>query len=113
MGTHTIRKLLTSAVMVFLLLLLQRTQSVTIQYQGFEVQLDSMKKLHDLEEKGLLRDLLQSQSLQSPVCSHPDLPRDLQPVCASQDATSILQALRKISNDNCELCENVACTGCM
>ncbi|EAX07169.1 guanylate cyclase activator 2B [Homo sapiens] len=100
-------------VAVVLLLLLQSTQSVYIQYQGFRVQLESMKKLSDLEAQWAPSPRLQAQSLLPAVCHHPALPQDLQPVCASQEASSIFKTLRTIANDDCELCVNVACTGCL
>ncbi|XP_039094555.1 guanylate cyclase activator 2B [Hyaena hyaena] len=104
---------LPSRVTVFLLVLLQGTQSVYIQYQGFQVQLESVKRLSDLEEQRLPNPHLQTQRLVPPACHHPALPQDLQPICASKEADSVFQALRTIANDDCELCVNVACTGCL
>ncbi|VFV41047.1 guanylate cyclase activator 2b-like [Lynx pardinus] len=98
---------------VFLLVLLQGTQSVYIQYQGFQVQLESVKKLSNLEQQWLPNPRLQAQSLVPSVCHHPALPQDLQPICASREAASVFQALRTMANDDCELCVNVACTGCL
>ncbi|KAG3282896.1 guanylate cyclase activator 2B [Ictidomys tridecemlineatus] len=97
---------------VGLLLLLQSTQSVLIKYQGFEVQLESVKKLSALEGQQEPSPDLQTKSLLPSVCHHPALPQDLRPVCTSQEAASIFQTLRTIANDDCELCVNVACTGC-
>ncbi|XP_053432793.1 guanylate cyclase activator 2B isoform X2 [Nycticebus coucang] len=98
---------------VVLLGLLQSTQSVYIQYQGFQVQLKSVKKLSDLERQWAPSPRLQAQSLLPAVCQHPALPLDLQTVCTSQEATSIFKTLKTIAKDNCELCENIACTGCL
>ncbi|XP_004741601.2 guanylate cyclase activator 2B [Mustela nigripes] len=104
-------------VAVVFLLLLQDTHSVSIQHQGFRVQLESVKKLRDLEEQRgpnpTRVSRLQAQSLVPSVCHHPALPLDLQPVCTSKEAASVLQALKSIANDDCELCVNVACTGCL
>uniref|UniRef100_A0A8C9JYN0 Guanylate cyclase activator 2B n=1 Tax=Panthera tigris altaica TaxID=74533 RepID=A0A8C9JYN0_PANTA len=100
---------LLSRMAVFLLVLLQGTQSVYIQYQGFQVQLESVKKLSNLEQQWLANPPLQVPS----VCHHPALPQDLQPICASREAASVFQALRTMANDDCELCVNVACTGCL
>ncbi|XP_076718730.1 guanylate cyclase activator 2B [Callospermophilus lateralis] len=97
---------------VGLLLLLQSTQSVHIKYQGFEVQLESVKKLSALEGQQEPSPHLQTKSLLPSVCHHPALPQDLRPICTSQEAASIFQTLRTIANDDCELCVNVACTGC-
>uniref|UniRef100_A0AC11D336 Guanylate cyclase activator 2B n=1 Tax=Ovis aries TaxID=9940 RepID=A0AC11D336_SHEEP len=82
------------------------------QYQGFQVQLKSVKQLNDLADQWVPSPGLQDQSPQPSVCHHPALPLDLRPICASKDAASIFQALRTIADDDCELCVNVACTGC-
>ncbi|XP_003415581.1 guanylate cyclase activator 2B [Loxodonta africana] len=112
MGGRMVSDLLTGVAMV-LLVLLQGTQSVYIQYQGFQVQLESVKKLSDLEGQQMLSPHLGTQSLLPSVCQHPDLPLDLQPICTSKEAASIFRALMIISSDDCELCVNVACTGCL
>ena len=113
MGSRTLLgRLSVLAVVLLLLLLLQGTQSVYIKYQGYQVQLESVKKLKVLEEEGVSSSRLQAQNPQPAVCYHPALPRDLQPICASQEAASILKALRTMDNDECELCVNIACTGC-
>ncbi|XP_004646004.1 guanylate cyclase activator 2B [Octodon degus] len=111
MGSRTLLACL-SGLAVVLLLLLQGTQSVSIKYQGYQVQLESVKKLKALEGQWKPSPRLQAQSPQPSVCHHPALPLDLQPICASQEAASILQALRTMDNDECELCVNIACTGC-
>lgn len=111
-GGGTMSGLLSGVAVVFLVLL-QSTQSVYIQYQGFQVQLDSVKKLSDLETQGEFSPRLLTQSPLPVPCSDPALPRDLQPICASRAAASIFKALKSIANDNCELCVNVACTGCL
>ncbi|XP_012620637.1 guanylate cyclase activator 2B [Microcebus murinus] len=97
---------------VVLLVLLQSTQSVRIQYRGFQVQLESVKNLSDLEQQWAPSPRLRAQSLLPAVCHHPALPSDLQPVCASQEAASIFRALKSMATDECELCVNIACTGC-
>ncbi|EHA99302.1 Guanylate cyclase activator 2B [Heterocephalus glaber] len=114
MGSRTLLGHLPGVAMVLLLLLLllQGTQSVYIKYQGFQVQLESVKKLKDLEGQWVPSPRLQAQRPLPLVCYHPALPLDLQPVCASQDAARIIQGFRSIDNDECELCVNIACTGC-
>ncbi|XP_036113461.1 guanylate cyclase activator 2B [Molossus molossus] len=111
-GGRTMSGLLSGVAVVFLVLL-QSTQSVYIQYQGFQVQLDSVKKLSDLEGQWEFSPRLQAQSPRPGPCYHLALPRDLQPICTSRAASSIFEALKTIANDNCELCVNVACTGCL
>ncbi|EDL90106.1 rCG50354 [Rattus norvegicus] len=97
---------------VLLLLVLQSAQGVYIKYHGFQVQLESVKKLNELEEKQMSDPQQQKSGLLPDVCYNPALPLDLQPVCASQEAASTFKALRTIATDECELCINVACTGC-
>ncbi|KAM8791290.1 guanylate cyclase activator 2B [Rhynchonycteris naso] len=109
MGGRTLSGLLSG--MAVVLVFLQSAQSVYIKYQGFQVQLESVKKLNDLERQGVVSPRLQPQS---PLpCYHPALPPDLQPICASKEAASIFKALKTIADSHCELCENVACTGCL
>ncbi|XP_052031623.1 guanylate cyclase activator 2B [Apodemus sylvaticus] len=96
-----------------LLLLLQSAQGVDIKHNGFQVQLESVRKLSELEEKQMSNPQLRKSGLLPDVCHNPALPLDLQPVCASQEAASTFKALRTIaSTDECELCINIACTGC-
>ncbi|XP_077700493.1 guanylate cyclase activator 2B [Canis aureus] len=99
--------------LLLLLLLLQDTQSVYIQHQGFQVQLESVKRLSDLQGTWVPSPRLQTQNLVPPECHHPALPTDLQPICTTREAASIFQALKAIASDDCELCVNVACTGCL
>ena len=112
MASRAAAGLLLCGVALVFLVLLQGTQSVYIQYQGFRVQLKSVKKLSDLEGQWAPSPRLQAQSPQPSVCHHSALPPDLQPICQSEEAASIFQALRTIAGDDCELCVNVACTGC-
>ncbi|XP_066228229.1 guanylate cyclase activator 2B [Saccopteryx leptura] len=111
MGGGTVAGLLSG--MAVVLVFLQSAQSVNIKYQGFQVQLDSVKKLNDLERQGVVSPRLQAQSPLPVPCYHPALPPDLQPICASREAASIFKALKTIADSHCEMCENVACTGCL
>lgn len=63
------------------------------QYQGFRVQLDSVKKLRDLERQGASSPQLQAQNVLPTSCYHQALPSDLQPICTSREAATIFQAL--------------------
>ncbi|KFO37734.1 guanylate cyclase activator 2B [Fukomys damarensis] len=112
MGSRTLLGHLSGVAVVLLLLLPQGTRSVYVKHQGFQIQLESVKKLKDLEGQWVPSPRLQAQSPLPPVCHHPALPLDLQPICASQDAASIMQDLRFMDNEECELCVNIACTGC-
>ncbi|KAB0359735.1 hypothetical protein FD754_003891 [Muntiacus muntjak] len=101
MASRAVSGCLLCAVALVFLVLLQGTQSVYIQYQGFQVQLKSVKKLNDLVGQWVPSPGLQDQSPQSSVCHHPALPLDLRPICASKDAASIFQALKVVPCDNC------------
>ncbi|XP_024410447.1 guanylate cyclase activator 2B [Desmodus rotundus] len=111
MGGRTMSGLL-SGVAAVLLVVLQSTQSVYIQYQGFQVHLESVKNMSNLERQWVFSPRLQAQSPLPIPCYHLALPADLQPICTSKEAASIFQALKNIAGDDCELCVNVACTGC-
>uniref|UniRef100_A0A8D1VYH6 Guanylate cyclase activator 2B n=1 Tax=Sus scrofa TaxID=9823 RepID=A0A8D1VYH6_PIG len=93
MASRAAAGLLLCGVALVFLVLLQGTQSVYIQYQGFRVQLKSVKKLSDLEGQWAPSPRLQAQSPQPSVCHHSALPPDLQPICQSEEAASIFQAL--------------------
>ncbi|CAL8324220.1 unnamed protein product [Merluccius merluccius] len=56
-----------------------------------------------------------SQSHMLTVCSHPALPDDFRPLCQdpnAEEAFANLENLATMSN-SCEICESVACTGCL
>lgn len=55
------------------------------------MQLESVKKLINLEDDQVTND----RNFPPPVCRHPALPLDLQPVCTSQEAVSIFSSLSK------------------
>ncbi|XP_036602729.1 guanylate cyclase activator 2B [Trichosurus vulpecula] len=100
------------AVAAMVLMLAQNTQSVLIKYEGLQVKLESVKKLDELlEQPG---DPSPQMRMEDPLslCSNPQLPSDLQPVCKTPNAADTFKALRSIAQDDCELCVNVACTGC-
>ncbi|XP_074047418.1 guanylate cyclase activator 2B [Macrotis lagotis] len=103
-------KVLTLSLVVaaMLLMLAQNTQSVFIQFGSLKVTLESVKSLEELGFSPQER----SQHGASVVCNNPNLPSDLKPVCQNDRATLIFKALRNIAQDDCELCINVACTGC-
>lgn len=71
------------------------------QYQGFRVQLDSVKKLNDLEKQLAFSPHLQAQNVLPTPCYHQALPLDLQPICTSTEAATTFQALSECRH----LCE--------
>ncbi|XP_001367002.1 guanylate cyclase activator 2B [Monodelphis domestica] len=104
---------LSVAVAAMLLILAQNTQAVDIEYEGFQVKLESVKKLDKLlEQPRGSRHQISAQREPSILCGNPALPSDLQPICENSQAANIFRALREIAQDDCEICINVACTGC-
>ncbi|XP_043846981.1 guanylate cyclase activator 2B [Dromiciops gliroides] len=104
---------LSVTVAAMLLMLAQNTQSVLIKYEGFQVKLESVKKLDELLEHPTgFSPKTGAQKDPAIVCSNPALPSDLQPVCKTHQAADIFKALSTIAQDDCEICINVACTGC-
>ncbi|XP_072465851.1 guanylate cyclase activator 2B [Notamacropus eugenii] len=94
-----------------LLMLAQNTQSVIIKYDGLQVKLESVKKLDELLEQS--GDSSSENNDHLLLCSNVHLlPRELGPVCERPDAADTFKALRTIAYDDCEICVNVACTGC-
>ncbi|XP_020838652.1 guanylate cyclase activator 2B [Phascolarctos cinereus] len=100
------------AAAAMLLMLAQNTQSVFIEYEGLRVKLESVKKLDGILGKS--SDLSPPMSMEDSLsmCSNLQLPADLQPVCKTPHAANTFEALRNIARDDCEICVNVACTGC-
>uniref|UniRef100_G1RNV1 Guanylin n=1 Tax=Nomascus leucogenys TaxID=61853 RepID=G1RNV1_NOMLE len=48
------------------------------------------------------------------LCSNPNFPEELKPLCKEPNAQEILQRLEEIAEDpsTCEICAYAACTGC-
>ncbi|KAL6042721.1 hypothetical protein STEG23_024393 [Scotinomys teguina] len=63
------------------------------RYNGFQVHLESVTKLNELEKQLASDSQPRARGHLPIVCHHSALPRDLQPVCASQSAASIIEAL--------------------
>ncbi|XP_037673384.1 guanylin isoform X2 [Choloepus didactylus] len=93
---------------------------VTVQDGDFSFDLESVKKLKDLQEleESRIQNLMNVEPLTGPVapslCSHPKFPEELKPVCKEPNAQEILQRLEAIaaSPSTCEICAYAACAGC-
>ncbi|XP_006886585.1 PREDICTED: guanylin [Elephantulus edwardii] len=98
---------------------------VTVQDGDFSFSLESVKKLKDLQDfqqswighrrKPAVRAAGGMAGPAVPVlCSHPQFPTELQPVCKKPNAQEILQRLEAIAEDPsmCEICAYAACAGC-
>uniref|UniRef100_A0A8D0BPW3 Guanylate cyclase activator 2B n=1 Tax=Salvator merianae TaxID=96440 RepID=A0A8D0BPW3_SALMN len=89
---------------------------VSISDGDLEFPLESVKKLRELavEDGGLGGPHARSQLAFIKICKHPELPKDLLPVCERKDAVLVFRRLSLAvqDDDQCELCANTACTGC-
>ncbi|XP_048374873.1 guanylin [Sphaerodactylus townsendi] len=86
------------------------SDAVTVKVGDFSFPLESVKKL---------KDLLNAHHARSPrhvvtVCDDPDLPTEFQLICASPNSEALLKQLEAIARNSevCEICANVACSGC-
>ncbi|XP_003415582.1 guanylin [Loxodonta africana] len=93
---------------------------VTVQDGDFSFPLESVKKLKDLQELqkpriGNHRKARLAAGPEVPIlCSNPEFPEELQPICKEPNAQEILQRLEAIAQDPsiCEICAYAACAGC-
>ncbi|XP_006164977.1 guanylin [Tupaia chinensis] len=95
--------------------------AVTVQDGDFSFPLESVKKLKDLWEIQEPRIWNYKKLAPTPgesevpaLCSHPDFPEELKPLCKESNAQEILQRLEAIAEDpsTCEICAYAACAGC-
>ncbi|KAM6173692.1 guanylin [Erethizon dorsatum] len=88
--------------------------AVTVQDGDFSFPLESVKKLKDLQE--VLEPKVQGRRkfAAPPLCSHPEFPEELRPVCIEPNAEDIFRRLEVIAQDpsTCEICAYAACAGC-
>ncbi|XP_003937036.1 guanylin [Saimiri boliviensis] len=94
---------------------------VTVQDGNFSFSLESVKKLKGLEEPqeprvGKLRKFrsMPGEPAVPILCSNPNFPEELKPLCKEPNAQETLQRLEEIAEDpsTCEICAYAACTGC-
>ncbi|XP_054858049.1 guanylin-like [Eublepharis macularius] len=109
------------APVMFVLLILTHGSQAAVQVQDgeFSFSLDSVKKMKELLAADARPASARARSQTSQVtflqlCLNPELPKDLRPVCAREDAPDIFTRLDLAVEDPdlCELCVNAACTGC-
>nr|XP_056721570.1 guanylin-like [Euleptes europaea] len=106
-------------VMIVLLLLTHISQAgVQVQDGELVFPLESVKKMKELlgkeDKPGSSTGRSETQVTYLQLCLNPELPKDLRPVCAKEDAPGIFRRLELAVNDPdlCELCVNAACSGC-
>uniref|UniRef100_A0A8C1UWD3 Guanylate cyclase activator 2B n=1 Tax=Cyprinus carpio TaxID=7962 RepID=A0A8C1UWD3_CYPCA len=105
------------ALIIFLLLttsFFQISQSVQVTDSGYTFSLEAVKTLQKLMETDMSTNPLQAYGDGASLCADPDLPGELRVLCEKDDADEVFQRLVKIISpiDPCEICANVACTGC-
>ncbi|XP_045402414.1 guanylin [Lemur catta] len=88
-------------------------EGVTVQDGEFSFSLESVKKLKGLREPQELR-ITPGQSVAPVLCSNPEFPEELQPLCEEPNAQEILERMEAIAADpsTCEICAYAACAGC-
>ncbi|XP_074832126.1 guanylin-like [Carettochelys insculpta] len=87
---------------------------VMVKVGEFSVPLESVKKLKDLQDSPVAKRPQQRSARASRVCDSPDLPKELQHLCADPHADVNFEELNRIalSPALCEICAYAACTGC-
>ncbi|XP_017397270.1 guanylin [Cebus imitator] len=94
---------------------------VTVQDGNFSFSLESVKKLKGLQEPqeprvGKLKKFgaMPGEPVVPILCSNPNFPEELKPLCKEPNAQEMLQRLEEIAEDpsTCEICAYAACTGC-
>uniref|UniRef100_A0A8C8ZFW3 Guanylin n=1 Tax=Prolemur simus TaxID=1328070 RepID=A0A8C8ZFW3_PROSS len=96
-------------------------EGVTVQDGDFSFSLESVKKLKGLREPQELRigkfwklTSTPGESVVPVLCSNPEFPEELQPLCEEPNAQEILERMEAIAADpsTCEICAYAACAGC-
>ncbi|XP_044308228.1 guanylin-like [Varanus komodoensis] len=89
------------------------SDGVSVKVGDYSFPLELVKQLKNLQGASAMHPRMRS-STSVPVCSHPKLPAEFAPLCASPGAESLIRELSDIAGDpeTCEICANVACSGC-
>ncbi|XP_054427567.1 guanylin [Pteronotus mesoamericanus] len=90
------------------------TEGVTVQDGKFSFPLEAVKKLKDLQDLQEPNGRSFYRPVVPTLCSYPNFPKELKPLCKERNARQILQRLEAIAEDpsTCEICAYAACTGC-
>ncbi|KAJ7306484.1 hypothetical protein JRQ81_009839 [Phrynocephalus forsythii] len=93
--------------------LLVLSDGVTVTVDDFSISLESVKQLKRLLDAEPRNPRFRSSRAVS-VCTNPQLPAEIVPLCSSPKAPSLIRSLESIARDAtiCEICAYVACSGC-
>ncbi|XP_073682406.1 guanylate cyclase activator 2B [Garra rufa] len=101
-------------VILFLTSFFQISQCVQVTDSGYSFSLEAVKTLKKLMETDTSTNAQQTYGNAESPCADPDLPGEFRELCEKDDADEVFQRLVKTISpiDPCEICANVACTGC-
>nr|XP_056721517.1 guanylin [Euleptes europaea] len=85
------------------------SEGVTVRVAEYSFPLQSVKKLKYLPRAPPTR-------IRNAVnmCNNPNLPTEFESICVRPNSQQLLKQLQAIARDSeaCEICANVACSGC-
>ncbi|XP_053137284.1 guanylin isoform X2 [Hemicordylus capensis] len=84
------------------------------QVEDFSFPWESVRKLKEFQDTMPIRNPRLRSSRRTPECATHGLPEEFIPVCKSPKAANIFERLASIAAEQrvCEICANVACSGC-